>query len=112
MRLLVKSTLENTGSMRVSVCASAMEILEDAITSKPDLILLDVVMPVMDGKAILAEIKNDARISHTPVIFLTSQSSEKDVAKLLSLGATGVIAKPFDLTLLPSQISALWSKAV
>jgi two-component system OmpR family response regulator len=111
MRMLVKNTLENSNAMRVSVCVSAMEILEDTINSMPDLIILDVVMPVMDGKAILQEIKNDKRISHIPVIFLTSKSSEKEVQSLVNLGAIGVIAKPFELTTLAQQVSTLWQNA-
>ena len=107
MRMLVKNTLENSNAMRVSVCTSAMEILEDTINSMPDLIILDVVMPVMDGKAILQEIKGDKRISHIPIIFLTSKSSEKEVQSLINLGAIGVIAKPFELTTLAQQVSAL-----
>lgn len=108
MRLLVKSVLENTGNMRVTACANAVEILEAAIESKPDMIILDVVMPLMNGKEIFNEIRNNKRIGHTPIIFLTSLSREQDRKALMALGAVGVITKPFDLTTLAAQISDLW----
>jgi CheY-like chemotaxis protein len=108
MQVLVKNVLESTGQMRVTVCQSAMEILEMAIETRPQLILLDYVMPVMDGAAILEEIMNDPRINRTPVIFITSKSTDKDRAKLMSAGAKGVITKPFDIVTLPDQVKKIW----
>ena len=110
MRMLVKSTLENTGDMHVTICDSAMEMLETAIEHKPQMIVLDVMMPVMNGREVLKEIRNDPRIAHVPVIFLTAQDSPGEVKELLASGVSGLIHKPFDLVKLPDQIRDLWKK--
>ena len=108
MQMLVKNVLEGSGGLRVTLCQSAMEILEKAIETQPQLIMLDYMMPIMNGADILEEIMNDPRINKTPVIFLTSKASDRDRAKLMSAGAKGVIAKPFDLVTLPDQVRKIW----
>ena len=69
---------------------------------KPDFILLDFMMPVMDGPATLVRLQNDARTAAIPVIFMTARAQAREVDHLRSLGAVGVIAKPFD----PMTLSA------
>lgn len=77
----------------------ALELIQG---NHPDLILLDVMMPVMDGYHVLQEIKKDPKLSEIPVIMLTSKGQEKDVVRGIDLGATDYIVKPFR----PSELVA------
>lgn len=77
----------------------ALELIQGG---HPDLILLDVMMPVMDGYHVLQEIKKDPELSEIPVIMLTSKGQEKDVVRGIDLGATDYIVKPFR----PSELVA------
>ena len=74
---------------------------------RPDLILLDVMMPGMDGPAVLAVLRAEAGTAAIPVAFITARTGREDVERLLSLGACGVIAKPFDPMTLAERARAL-----
>ena len=74
----------------------AMEIIEAG--NSPDLILLDVVMPGMDGYTLCLKIKGDDRTKSIPVIFISAKSGEDEIRKGISLGAAAYIPKPFDVT--------------
>jgi CheY-like chemotaxis protein len=77
-------------------CGSGKEAVAVAAEWQPDLILLDVMMPVMDGPATLVQLRNNAAIANIPVIFMTARAQAREVDHFRSLGAIGVIAKPFD----------------
>jgi CheY-like chemotaxis protein len=77
----------------------------------PDLILLDVMMPGMDGPATLAELRKLPATAATPVIFMTAKVQTAEVAYYKSIGAIGVIAKPFDPMLLAQQVRTLFEQA-
>ncbi len=81
------------------------EGLRQAQAYQPDAILLDVMMPDMDGVATLAALKADTTTQSIPIVFLTAKSKAADRKRLYELGAQGVIHKPFDPTTLASQIS-------
>ncbi len=83
--------------------------LELAIGRRPDVILLDVAMPGMDGVATLAALQDNPRTALIPVIFLTAKAQAADRRRLYEAGATGVITKPFDPTTLASQVSGFLS---
>ena len=78
--------------------------LDVAAKQNPDLILLDVVMPEMDGYATIEELKRNSETSHIPVIFVTSLDSEDDEARGLALGAVDYISKPFNISLMRARI--------
>jgi two-component system alkaline phosphatase synthesis response regulator PhoP len=82
----------------------ALEILKDQL---PDIIILDVMMPLVDGYATLEQIKKDSRLSHCKVIFLTAKNKEKDIEKGLSLGADRYVLKPFSIKKLVEQVHEL-----
>ena len=80
----------------VSVVANGLEALASVATAAPDVILLDWMMPELDGPGTCARLKADPATKDIPIIFLTSRSGEADRQHCLALGAAGVIAKPFD----------------
>jgi CheY-like chemotaxis protein len=84
-------------------CASGQEALAVAPEWSPDLILLDVMMPGMDGPATLALLSKNARTARIPVVFMTARAQSREIDLFRSYGVAGVIAKPFDpLTLAES----------
>ena len=97
-------SLERVGKFAVRQAASASEGLAVAREDPPDVILLDVMMPGMDGPQTLMELRKDPALQSIPVIFLTAKVQPQDVERYLGLGALGVIQKPFDPMSLPAQI--------
>jgi CheY-like chemotaxis protein len=85
-------------------CASGGEALTTALEWRPDLILLDVMMPVMDGPATLTRLRQNRSTATIPVVFMTARTQTREVAEFKSLGAAGVIAKPFDPMALASEV--------
>ena len=82
----------------------ALDILEKQL---PDVIILDVMMPMVDGYATLKQIKNDERLRHCKVIFLSAKNKEKDIEKGLSLGANLYVVKPFSVKKIVDQVNEL-----
>ncbi|MBX9901283.1 MAG: response regulator [Burkholderiaceae bacterium] len=111
IQAVAQIALEVVGGLTLQTCSSGAEALA-AIEGgfMPDLLLLDVMMPNMDGPTTLAGLRKLPGSASTPVIFMTAkvQSSELDYYK--SLGAIGVIAKPFDPMSLSTQVRELWDK--
>ena len=85
--------------------AEALARLDAGLT--PDAILLDVMMPEMDGPAVLSRIRERPACADTPVIFMTAQTQDRETAQLMALGARGVIIKPFDPMSLAAQVETL-----
>ncbi|MBL6958031.1 MAG: response regulator [Rhodospirillales bacterium] len=102
--------LEDFGGYNVTACSSGPEALEKVPAVSPDLILLDVMMPGMDGPTTLQNIRRMPDIASTPVIFLTARSQPHEVEEYMKLGAVDVIKKPFDPVELCQQIEDIWSK--
>jgi two-component system, OmpR family, response regulator len=101
-------TLELIGDLKVTKFQSGPEALAGLAAAAPDLVLLDVMMPKMDGPAVLAAIRQREDLKHLPVIFLTAKIQPDERSKLEAMGAIGVLAKPFDPTTLAQQIEHLW----
>ena len=111
IQTVAQIALEVVGGFSLKTCSSgAQAITEVSNGFVPDLLLLDVMMPNMDGPTTLAELRKLAVTQATPVIFMTAkvQSSEMEFYK--SLGAIGVIAKPFDPMELSTQVRSLWQE--
>ena len=96
---------------QISTANSGREGIQQAKAHRPDAILLDVMMPDMDGLATLKALKSDTITRPIPVIFLTAKAQAVNRKQFYELGAQGVIHKPFDPTTLASQISGFlgWS---
>ena len=89
----------------VITAISGHDALEKAMAEKPDLILLDVVMPGMDGFEVLAQLKESDSMKNVPVIFISGRTDEEDEEKGLLLGAVDYIAKPFKKAIVMARIS-------
>ncbi len=111
VRQVVKACLEALGGWNVLLAASGQEGLAKAVSEKPDAILLDVMMPGMDGLALLQELKSNPVTQSIPIVFLTARLSLTEPQRFQELGVQGAIAKPFNsLTLVPKIANALgWS---
>ncbi len=91
---LVTATLEGEGYQIISAF-DGREAIEKIGKEKPDLVLLDIVMPKMDGLEVLAKAKKDPQTKHIPIIILTAKGQKLDEDKGRRLGAAGYIIKPF-----------------
>lgn len=96
IRLIGEIALGEVGGHEVRCAASGGHALELARASRPDLILLDVMMPGLDGPATLLQLRADPAIASVPVVFLTARLDPTTAAMLVRLGAVACIAKPFD----------------
>lgn len=92
--------------LEVRCCASGEEALDVAPEWRPDLILLDVMMPVLDGPGTFARLRADPATAAVPVVFITARTRAEEVAGFIALGARGVIGKPFDPIALAGQVRA------
>jgi CheY-like chemotaxis protein len=97
-------SLELDPNFEVLCCSSGAEALELARSWQPDLILLDVMMPAMDGPTTFAALQEMPEAGTPPIVFITARNQSGEVERLLSLGAKGVIAKPFDPMTLASDV--------
>ena len=102
--------LETIGEFTVETCNSGLEVVEKASRFKPDLILLDVMMPGMDGPSTLKALRATREFEETPIIFMTAKVMKDEIEQLKQMGALGVIAKPFEPETLSDQIKAIWEK--
>lgn len=96
LRDLVRMALAMDGSLETIAFASGAEALAAAPGLRPDLILLDVMMPGMDGPATMRGLQDHAHLADVPVVFITANTRPGEAERLLALGAAGLIAKPFD----------------
>ncbi|WP_339118727.1 response regulator [Halomonas sp. BMC6] len=103
--------LEVVGGFNVKVCSSGEQALEEAVAYAPDMILLDVMMPGMDGPSTLAALRKLPSLEKVPVAFMTAKVQPHEVDQLIALGAESVIAKPFDPMTLANQVRTLWEQA-
>lgn len=107
---VAKLALEAVGGFETKQCSSGAQALAEAGSFHPDVILLDVMMPQMDGPATLKALKENPAIAGIPVVFMTAKVQPSEVEHYLKLGAAGVIAKPFDPMALPGQVKKLWEQ--
>jgi len=105
IREVAHASLELIGGWRVLTAAGGEEAVARAVEDRPDAILLDVMMPGVDGPATLAMLRADPATAAIPVVFLTAKVQAADRRRLADIGARGVIAKPFDPMTLASQVS-------
>lgn len=103
--------LKRGGECQVVLACDGEECLEMARREHPDVILLDVMMPKLDGFAVCQALKADPDIQNIPVIFLTASAQESQTQRGLAIGAIGYLHKPFDPLKLSQQVKELVAKA-
>ena len=108
IRAIAQIALEAVGGFTVIACASGSEALVNAPGANADLLLLDVMMPGMDGPSTLKALRELPATANTPVIFMTAKVQAAEVAQYRELGAIDVIHKPFDPMELAAQINRIW----
>lgn len=107
IREVARAALEVATSWQVSSAPSGSECLRLAAAESFDVVLLDVMMPDMDGAAVLQQLRRAPGTAALPVVFLTAKSRPAEKERLRGLGAAGVLSKPFDPLQLAEQLSAL-----
>jgi CheY-like chemotaxis protein len=110
IRMVAQMALQAVGGFTVIACASGQEALDAAPGAAADLLLLDVMMPGMDGPSTLRALRALPATANTPVIFMTAKVQAAEVAVYKGLGALEVIPKPFDPMELSAQIQRIWSQ--
>ena len=110
IRTVTAMALEAVGGFAVICCSSGAEALAKAPDANAELILLDVMMPGMDGLATLSALRGLPQTADTPVIFMTAKVQASEIQNYMRLGVTDVIAKPFDPMTVSAQIGEIWQR--
>lgn len=105
IREVAQLTLEAVGGWQISTAASGSEGLKKAEAEQPDAILLDVMMPEMDGIATFNKLQANPHTEKIPVVLLTAKVQSSDQRRFAELGITGVVPKPFDPMTLTDQVA-------
>lgn len=111
IQAVAKLALEAIGGFTVEICSSGQEALDKAPGWAPQLILMDVMMPGMDGPSTLKRMREIPSLSTTPIIFMTAKVQPAEIQGFKALGAVDVIPKPFDPMTLAATVNALWARA-
>jgi two-component system, OmpR family, response regulator len=106
---IIKISLERRGGIKAHFCTDPRHAMARAREVKPDLILLDFLMPGLDGATLFKRLKADPDLAPIPVVFLTAVMTGPEARNLNLLGAAGVLVKPFDVLELPRKLSAIWN---
>ena len=107
---IVRMSLERIGKMTVAVVSDPTKAIDAIVAFKPDMVMLDWMMPKMDGPTLFRQMKLRPETSSLPVVFIIVKASPHDLEELLRLGAVGAISKPFSPKDLPDQLRAIWAK--
>ncbi|GAA3530415.1 response regulator [Zobellella aerophila] len=108
IQAIAQLALEMVGGFAVKICSSGAEAMEQAAGFAPDMILLDVMMPEMDGPTTFRALREQPELAEIPVAFMTAKVQPSEIAELKALGALDVIAKPFDPMTLADEVRAIW----
>ena len=107
---IVRMSLERVGKMQVEIVGDPTAAIDAMLAFHPDLVMLDWMMPVLDGPALFRQMKQRPETSALPVVFITAKAAQRDLDELQALGAAGTISKPFSPKELPEQLRAIWAK--
>jgi two-component system, OmpR family, response regulator len=110
IQAVARVALEAVGGFTVEMCSSGKEALDRVLRCNPDLILMDVMMPGMDGPSTLLQLRAEPATASFPVIFMTAKVQSHEVARYKDIGGLGVIAKPFDPMTLAASVRSLWEQ--
>jgi CheY-like chemotaxis protein len=107
---IVRLSLERVGKMTVEVVSDPTTAIEAITAFRPDLVMLDWMMPTIDGPTLFRQMKLRPEMSSLPVVFITAKASPRELDELMAMGAAGAISKPFSPKDLPDQLRAIWAK--
>jgi two-component system, OmpR family, response regulator len=111
IRAITEFALRDLGGFCVDACASGPEALERTPDFNPDLILLDIMMPEMDGIETFNRLRAFPKLAGTPIVFMTARAMKDEIASYLAMGVSDVVAKPFDPITLASRVEEIWRQA-
>ncbi len=106
---IVRISLERIGKMTVRIESDPLKAIEGIKAFVPDLVMLDWMMPGMDGPTLLKKMREDPETASYPVVFITAKATQKDHAELVALGAAGIVSKPFSPKDLPDELRRIWA---
>jgi CheY-like chemotaxis protein len=107
---IVRMSLERLGKMTVEIVTDPLRAIEVIKSFRPDLVMLDWMMPGMDGPTLFRKMKQLPETAALPVVFITAKATQRDIDELAALGAAGTISKPFSPKDLPDQLRGIWAK--
>ena len=110
VRAVAALALQRDGELRVTTCGSGAEAIELARRAPPDLIILDYLMPELDGADTLVRLRVQHETQDVPVIFVTTIGICDDITRFAAMGLLGIIEKPFGLSKLLGQVRELWRR--
>ncbi len=110
IQIVARMSLEAVGGFTVEICSDGHEALQKVAEFAPDLVLLDVMMPDMDGPTVLKHLRSGEQTRDLPIVFMTAKAQAHEVQSYLQMGALAVISKPFDPMALPATLSGIWDK--
>ena len=110
IQTVARLALEAVGGFTIEMCCGGREALQKISAFAPDLVLLDVMMPDMDGPTVLQHLRANAATGAVPIVFMTAKAQPPEVAAYLEMGALAVIAKPFDPMTLSTVLSEIWTQ--
>lgn len=106
---IVRMSLERIGKMTVQIVSDPLVAIDAIKQFKPELVMLDWMMPGMDGPTLFKKMLETPETKDFPVVFITARAQQRETAELRALGAAGVISKPFSPKDLPEQLRAIWN---
>lgn len=110
IQIVVETIFESFGKYELKTCSDGIEVLDNIKEYQPDLVLLDIMMPKLDGLSVFSKLQENEKTKNFPVIFMTAKVQSHEVESYLETGALGIITKPFDPLNLCSEIEAIWQK--
>lgn len=106
---IVRMSLERIGKMTVELVSDPLVAIDRIGAFKPELVMLDWMMPGMDGPTLFKKMREVPELSQLPVVFITAKASQRDLDDLRAMGAVGTISKPFSPKDLPETLRAIWA---
>jgi len=111
VQTIVELTIQTMSDYEIKVCDNGKKLLDAVEEYNPDLILLDVMMPEMDGPTTFKNLQLNETTKHIPVIFMTAKAQVHEIESFTGMGVLGIITKPFDPMALCNEIQKIWNDA-
>lgn len=112
VQIIVEMIIQSMSDYEIKICSNGRELLECVENYDPDLILLDVMMPEMDGPTTFKNLQLNEKTKKIPIIFMTAKAQTHEVKLFKETGVIGVITKPFDPVMLCSNITEIWEQGI